>query len=356
MAALLLVVEADPLQPDRLADRREVGRARFHGHPLVHVQHLEDAVHRGEGLLEAEVHPGDPPDRVVHPHQRDQEGGEGGQGQVAGLDPEVGVDHERDEDHHADHLHDRRVGGDDAAGLQVGAQHPLGGLPEAVQLESLHAERLHHPAAADGFLQGVAHLGHVLLALPAVALDLFPQKGGEAPHHRPHQHRGHGQDRVDVDDQDDQGDQGQELPHEVGQRAGHRLLDLVHVVDHPADELAGGVLREEAHRLPDDVLEEPVAHALDDALAGVDDGIVGEVEADALDQGEHEKDDGDPDQQSRAPEVEPVVEEGELLGHAGSRRAELSTELKMGSRNIRISPSTAPTTASRTSDTASIGM
>jgi len=313
-------MERDVVEDDVAAHGRQLRGVGPLGDPLVLLEHLEDAVHRGERLLEAQVHPRNAAHRIVEPHQRGQEHGERAHGQVPILNPEMGVHQEGDEDQDADQLHERRVDGDDPPRLQVEAEQPVGHAAEPRRLPGLHPEALHHAVARHGLLEHVGHLGHVLLAVPAVTLDPPAQEAGDPRHHRPHHEGGPGQVRVDVEQQHDERHHGEHLAGEVGQRARDRLLDLVHVVDDPAGELAGGVAREEQGGLPDDVVEQVVADVLDDLLARVNRGVVGEVEADALQEGQDEDAQGDLQVDVGPAQVEPVVQELELGRRAGERR------------------------------------
>ena len=107
---------------------------------------------RGQRLLQHQVHLVEPPQRVVHERHNGQESPDGRRRHLAGANVAAGVDDEQRRAGNTQHLDGRTRQGVEQLGEEIHLEVTGGGSAEALVLEGLHAERLHHPIALDALL------------------------------------------------------------------------------------------------------------------------------------------------------------------------------------------------------------
>jgi hypothetical protein len=142
-------------------------------------------------------------------------------------------------------------------------------------------------------MEEVVDPGHLLLVPEPLALELLAEDGqgdgGQGGDHEGDQ----GQAPVDGEDPDEEGQEGKQLLDEIPHAPAQGLLDLVHVVRHPAHQVAGRGAVEIARGLEEDVLVHPVPHVLDHPVAHGLHEIGGHESEDALAQDDRHHDPGD---------------------------------------------------------------
>ena len=129
---------------------------------------------------------------------------------------------------------------------------------ELDEQRSGHVEALHH---------GGVHVAHELVALARDRLELAPQPARRQQEDR-QQHERDERELPGQEEHDDQHDaDADEVADHGGEDVGERLLGADDVVVEPADQRAGLGAREERQRHALDVVEDPGAHVVDEALA-----------------------------------------------------------------------------------------
>src|SRR5690348_18178627 len=133
-------------------------------HLLLQSQKTED-LHRGSvGLLKLLVYAAHSLDRLVCLEQRIDECAEGAGGHHTMFDLFAGVEQNQREHHGAQNVHERPADDKRADPPHVFMQKPTGALAELGDLESFHAESLHHAISAQRLLQNLAQLAEMRLA------------------------------------------------------------------------------------------------------------------------------------------------------------------------------------------------
>ena len=176
-AAALVVAEADRVEVDLAAQRRQLDRVGGVGDRRGEVEQLEDPLDPGARLLADRQQSGELAGR------RDQladVGGEGEEGAEADLAAQRQPAAEGEDRHLAegrDRLQQRLEARGQPDGAHLRAVEVFGGGGDPLQLAVLLAERLHHADAVDRLVDDLDHLAFALLGVPGGGEDLASASG-----------------------------------------------------------------------------------------------------------------------------------------------------------------------------------
>ncbi len=258
---LVVVPEVDVTQLDVAPQLGELDGVRWVRDRGLEVEHLEDPLHAGAGLLADRQDARELAGRGDELGDVRRERQEGAQRDVPlHHQPAAECEH-GDLGERRDRLQQRLV-----AGLQAGRPHPaavqaLDDADHPVELALLLAEGLHHPHAADVLVDDLGDLALALLSVPARREHLHPEAVGD------HEERG-------CDDEPDAGQERREPEHDgqghqhqqdVAEHQGQEVeqpQDQRGVAAGPGDELSGGELGQGALVEGEQVVVELVAQVV----------------------------------------------------------------------------------------------
>ena len=298
-----VVAKADVFVTDGAADRRQLEAA---GIPLrVAIQKLEHALRGGDAPLQGHVDRGQPLG-VLHEQQHRREiGAELAHFQIQ---PEGGVDHER-EGHRHDELDHRRTQGIGDGQLEELPPVVAVDVVEAPGLVGLAAEDPDLPVGADDLLRHARHVTHGILDAPAQLAEPLAHV-----HHQRHQQGRAGQQdqrqfRTVVHEQAQQRQDGQAVADDDGDHRGSRLGELLHVVDHLRQQAARGRGVVVAHRQAHELFEHLTTQIPNHRTGHVGHAVTGEKVAEDANGKDDDDEDRNPGKGLRIPFHEAVVEQ-----------------------------------------------
>ena len=248
------------------------------------VEHLEDALRGGDGLLQVCVDATELLGGAVHQEERCHKRREFAGGQPAGRDLPAAVPERGGHAESADELHERWQARQGRRDLHVRPKQLHAGTPELCRLAGFGPKGLHDAVPGERFdadmrqplerfltaSRGASH------ALPEADQWIHDERCARQAHNR--------QPRVIVEEQRRVADERERLASQIARCFRDHLLHLVDVVVDARRQLSGGSLREEARRLTQDVAIEGIAHVHDHALADVRHEVRRHVRPQALDE------------------------------------------------------------------------
>src|SRR5579883_1302047 len=151
-------------ETDALVKRRQLDGVPLLLHLVLRIQEVEDLLRGTQRLLEIIVELPELAHRLIQLKDRDDEGNEKPLAHVAVLDAVTSQqDQERDGDG-AKAVHQRGIQRKRRRRTQVRPEQAPRGVAEAPHLPRLHAERLDHADAGDGFMQQIVNFCQLVLA------------------------------------------------------------------------------------------------------------------------------------------------------------------------------------------------
>ncbi len=233
------------------------------------IQQLEQALPRGDPLLQRAGHPHQLAQRLRDAHERGEEAQQVTHAHAA-VDGIGDRDRQHERETHDGHqLHGRIRDSFGQNELHVRAQVAIVHGVELPAQMLLCVVDLDEPRGFEALLGDARDVAHRVLDAAAVAAELLVDDRHQPAHQRPHDERDERETHVEPQQKADRGDDGERGAHRDDHRVGGRLADLLGVVGEARQQRGGGAAIEVTDRQVQDVPEHLASQLAHDAAADV---------------------------------------------------------------------------------------